>query len=458
MNSTDKTKVQNITAGILKNNKNEVNMMSAKRIAVTGMAINTPLGDTLNGFIDGMLAGKSAITNWKSYKTDNIYSKVGADLFDYDIPAKLQQLSKLLPQDMYVRLRHLVKRAPWSIKLSLLLSADAWLDAKLLEHPYDIDRIAVLVAGHNINQNYINRNYKLFSEDPEYIDGLYALNGLDTDHAGSVSQFLQVHGPIYTMGGACASGNIALRSAIDEIKYHGNQVAFVVGSVLQLSPVILQGLAIMGAISYKSFNDAPEKASRPFDKRREGFVPAHGGAVLVLEDYDAAVKRGARIYAEVLGVAAGSDGNHLPYPSQQGQVKTIRRLLSETALLPEQVDYVSAHATSTPLGDLIEMASIKEVFGRHAYKLKINAPKSMLGHTCWSAPMVEAVSVILQMQYGKLHPSINVDEKDEEIDLDICANKSVDYQANICMKTSFGFGGINCVSLLRYVDPNDGRG
>jgi 3-oxoacyl-(acyl-carrier-protein) synthase len=214
-------------------------------------------------------------------------------------------------------------------------------------------------------------------------------------------------------------------------------------------------MAIMGAITYQEFNDKPEIASRPFDKDREGFVPAHGGAVLVLEDYDAAIKRGARIYAEVLGVAAGSDGNHLPQPSQKGQVMTMKRVLEETNLAPEQVDYISAHATSTPLGDLTEIASIKEVFGEHAYNLKINAPKSILGHTCWAAPTVESVAAIMQMHRGKLHPSINIDNIDPAIDLDVCANNGADYQATICMKNSFGFGGINCVSLFRRVDLNN---
>ena len=428
--------------------------MSQKRIAITGMSVNTPIGDNLQDFVENLLAGKSAISQWKMYDTQNIYSKVGADLNDYDINAKLEALAAKLPKELYKRLRQLVKRAPWSIKLSLLLAADAWFDANLLNHPYDVEKIAVLIAGHNINQNYAYQNFQEFCEDPEYIEGLFALNGLDTDHAGSISEMLQVYGPIYTMGAACASGNIALRSAVDEIRYHGNQVALVVGAVLEFSPVDLQGMAIMGAIAYQNFNDDPCAASRPFDKRREGFVPAHGGAVLVLEEWDAAVAREARIYAEVLGVAAGSDGNHLPQPSQKGQVTTMKRVLSESGVAPEEVDYISAHATSTPLGDLIEVSSIKEVFGKHACNLRINAPKSILGHTCWAAPTVESVAAIMQMQKGKLHPSINIDDMDEAIDLDVCANAKKHHQIKICMKNSFGFGGINCVSLFRHVENN----
>lgn len=431
--------------------------MSAKRIAVTGMSINTPLGDDLDGFVDALLAGRSALSNWKFTDTSNIYSKVGADLSEYDIAGKLAGFAGRLPVDMFSRLQGLIRRAPWSTKLSLLLAADAWINGGLAQCPYDSDRIAVIVAGHNINQNYAHKNYEIFADEPEYIEGLLALHALDTDHAGSVSEMLQAHGPIFTMGAACASGNIALRTAVDEIRCHDCEMALVVGAVLDLAPTDLQGMAIMGAISYESFNDEPERASRPFDKRREGFIPAHGGAVMVLEDYDRAVARGARIHAEVLGVAASSDGNHLPQPSRTGQVRAMKRALAESGLAPNDVDYVSAHATSTPLGDLTEIESIKEVFGDHAYKLKINATKSMLGHTCWAAPTVESVAAILQMQRGRLHPSINVDELDEAIDLDVCANTTVDYPAAVCMKNSFGFGGINCVSIFRKAENSGHR-
>lgn len=427
-------------------------MPSEKRIAVTGMSINTPLGDELDGFVDALLTGRSALSNWKFTDTKNIYSKVGADLSEYDIVGKLAGFAERLPADMYSRLQGLVRRAPWSTKLSLLLAADGWVDAGATDCPYESHRIAVIAAGHNINDNYTFENYKVFAEEPEFIEGLFSLHGLDTDHAGSVSELLQVHGPIYSMGAACASGNIALRNAVDEIRYHDCDMVLVVGAVLDFAPTDLQGMAIMGAISYESFNDEPERASRPFDRRREGFIPAHGGAVIVLEDFDRAVQRRAHIYAEVLGVAATSDGNHLPQPSRAGQVRTMKRVLAESGIAPDDVDFISAHATSTPLGDVTEIESIKEVFGAHAYKLKINAPKSMLGHTCWAAPTVESVAAILQLQRGKLHPSINIDEIDASIDLDVCANAAADYPAKVCMKNSFGFGGINCVTIFRKVD------
>ena len=431
---------------------------STQRIAVTGMSVNTPIGDTLDSFIDALLAGRSALTRWKGIDCSAIYSKVGGDLSDYDIASRLAGFESCLPQPMFGRLAALIKRVPWSTKLSLLLAADAWVNAGLATSSYDSERVGVIVGGHNINQNYAFDNYAVFADEPDFIEGLMALHGLDTTHAGAVSEMLQAHGPIFTVGAACASGNMALRAAIDEIRHHGSEVVLVVGPVLDLAPTDLQGMAIMGAISYESFNDEPARASRPFDKRREGFVPAHGGAALVLEDYERARDRGARLHAEVLGAAAGADGCHLPQPSKQGQVRAMKRVLAESGLAPEDVDYISAHATSTPLGDLTEIESIKDVFGPHAARLKINAPKSMLGHTCWAAPTVESVAAILQLQRGRLHPSINIDEIDDAIDLDVCANRAVDADVEICMKNSFGFGGINCVSLFRRTADTGGEG
>lgn len=421
----------------------------SKRVVVTGMSVNTAIGDTLDDFRDGLMAGRSAISRWRAFPTDRVYSKVGGDLSHYDVDAKLAALAPRVPPEVFKRLRRLVARVPWTTKLSMLLSVDGWLDAGLFDADYDPHRQAVVVAGHNLNALYQFNSRVQFEEEPDFIDGMTSLYSLDTDHAGCVSEVLQTRGPIYTMGAACASGNVALRTAIDEIRHHGAQTALVVGAVLEFAPVDVHAMAIMGAITFQSFNDDPARASRPYDTRREGFVPAHGGATLVLEDRDAAERRGARIYAEVLGCAANSDGNHLPQPSEDGQARVMTRVLEDAGMRAEEVDYVNAHATSTPLGDLTELRSIKRVFGSHAARLRVNAPKSMLGHCCWSAPTVETVAGLLQMQAGRLHPSINIDELDPEVDLDVCRDGPVDHRVNVMLKNSFGFGGINCVSLWR---------
>jgi 3-oxoacyl-(acyl-carrier-protein) synthase len=211
----------------------------------------------------------------------------------------------------------------------------------------------------------------------------------------------------------------------------------------------MHSLAVMGAVSCQSFNDEPERASRPFDVRREGFVPAHGGAALVVESLTHARARGARIYAEVLCVVANSDANHQSLPSEDGQAALMQDALRKAEVAPEQIDYISAHATSTPVGDLTEIRAIKRVFGAHAYRLKLNATKSMIGHTCWSAATVETVASVLQMRMGRLHPSINIDQIDAEVDLDVCAGRVAEWPIRHLLKNSFGFGGINCVSILK---------
>lgn len=423
-----------------------------KRVVVTGMAINTPVGDTLDIFIENLLNGKSAITLWRSIDTDSIYSKVGGDLRGYSIDKKLEYFEKKIPEVNFRTVKKLTGKVPWCISLSILVAIDAFLDASLFSHIDDINQIATIVVGHNLTQNYVYNNHETFNKEPDFIDGLFSLYSLDTNHVGTVTEVLQLHGPAYTVGGACASGNMALRSACDEIKYHDVSVAAVVAPVLDFSPLALQAMALMGAISYQAFNDMPEKASRPYDCRREGFVPSHGAAVLIVEDLDHARRRGAKIYAEILGVESSADGCHLPQPSQEGQANLMRRLLNKYHVKPTDVDYINAHATSTPLGDVTEINSIKEVFGAHAAKLKINAPKSMLGHCCWSAATVETVATILQMQRGILHPSINIEELDPEIDLDVCRDKSVPHEINLMMKNSFGFGGLNSACLIKRYD------
>jgi 3-oxoacyl-(acyl-carrier-protein) synthase len=413
------------------------------------MAINTPLGDTLDGYLAGLLAGRSAVSRWKGIDTSRIYSKVGGDLSGYDIEAKMASFEGRIPADIYKRMRKLVPRIPWTTRLTVLMTIDGLLNAGLFDSSVDFDRVAAIVAGHNINGNYQFNNRTQFEEEPDYIDGMLALQGLDTDHAGCISEAVGLRGPIYTMGAACASGNTALRAAIDELRYHDVQAAVVSAAVFDFAPIDLHAMAVMGAIAFQSFNEEPERASRPWDVRREGFVPSHGGGVMVIEKLEDAVRRGALIHAELVAVEANSDGNHLPQPSEAGQARLMRRVLEKANLEPEQIDYVSAHATSTPLGDITEIRSIKTVFGAAVQRLKINATKSMLGHTCWAAPVVESIAAVLQMNAGKLHPSINVDDLEPEVDLDICRGAAVEHPVQYLMKNSFGFGGINCVSILK---------
>jgi len=421
-----------------------------ERVVITGMGVHTPLGTELDRFLERLLAGQSAIQRWSTLPVDSIYSKVGGDLGPIDFDALRDEVCASVPDEVVGRLRRLLGRAPWGTRLSMLTAARTAVDGRLFDGGPELDDCAVIVAGHNLNNRYIRANHHDFEDDPEWIDGLFSLHGLDTDHAGSVSELLGCRGAIYTVGGACASGNHALRCAVDEVRHHGASAAMVVGAALDMSIVDLQGMALMGAIATKSFNDEPTRASRPFDTRREGFVPTHGAAGLLLEPLEAARARGARIYAEVVAVEASADGNHLPNPSEEGQSRLFDRVLRAAGLATTDIDYICAHATSTPLGDLTEVRSIRRAFGAHAERLVVNAPKSLLGHTCWSAPVVETVAAVLQMNAGQVHGSANIDELDPEVQLDVCADGPRVLPVAHCMNNSFGFGGINAVAVLRH--------
>jgi 3-oxoacyl-(acyl-carrier-protein) synthase len=273
----------------------------------------------------------------------------------------------------------------------------------------------------------------------------------DSDVAASISESLDILGPMYIVGGTCTSSGIAMKNAINEINYNDCDIALVGGGLLDYSNLGYQALILVSAISYVSFNETPEKSSRPYDTKREGFVPSHGSGIMIVEELEHALKRGAKIYAEVLAVECNNDANHLSNPSVEGQTRVMRRVLDKAGIKPEQINYVNAHATSTPMGDKIELKSIKEVFGAHAKNIKVNAPKSMLGHTGWTCHTVELIGAIMQMNNSTLHPSINIDNIDPECEgLDVCANKKVEnYNVDYILKNSFGFGGINCCSVVK---------
>ncbi len=423
----------------------------SKRVVVTGMGINTRLGDDLDVYLAGLLAGRSGVTNWTFFEDDRVYSRVGGDLSDYDADAKLASLEGRIPDEYFAKIRKIYRTAPFATRLSVLCSVDAMLDAGL-EFGASAWKRAVILGGHNLNEHYMLRNFATFQEEPDWIDPLSAVSNLDTDHAASIGEALGMRGALYTVGGACASANIALRSAVDEVRHHGHDVAIVTGAALEFSPMGLQAMAMIDAITFQSFNEEPHRASRPYDTQREGFVPSHGVGSLVVESLEHARARGARIYAEVLAVAATSDGSHLPAPSQEGQAQTMRLAMEAADVHPEQVQFLCAHATSTPIGDLSELRAIRDAFGSAAQDIVINAPKSMLGHTCWAAPATETVAAILQMNAGKVHGSINIEELDPEVDLDVCPNHSRDLDVEVLVKNSFGFGGINCCSVIRRID------
>ena len=421
-----------------------------KRIVITGMATINPLGDTLDGYVDNLLAGVSGVKRWESLDVTGIQCKVGGDIGDYDCAAALLKFEADLGETRYKKIRKLFRTATFSSKTGVLCALGAYKDAGLFKENIDPYRMGTIVGGHNFNSKYLYDNGVQFREEPEFIDALCGVEGVDPSVPGLITEALEIYGPSFTVGGACASGNLAMRIALNDIRLGECDSSLVTGAIFNMCTADIHASEFIGAVSTENeFMEHPERASRPFDIRRDGFVYSHGAGTLVLEELEAAKARGARIYAEVLGVKANANGNHLPQPNAEKQARLIAELISSCGVSPAEVDFVSCHATGTPVGDIEEIDAIKQAFGAHAYKLKLNAPKSMLGHTCWAAPIVETIGGIMQMLRGELHPTINIDEVDPAVDLDICANGRVPHKINLMLKNSFGFGGLNSCSLIK---------
>jgi len=424
-----------------------------RRVVVTGMGIVTAIGETLAEYRDSLLAGRSGITRWKQMD-ERIYSRIGGDLSDFDLKAHLARVGTGYSPSLVEQALRLLRATPLSGRLTAAAALQAFDDAGLLglvSESY-AERFGHVLAGHNLSGNYVYENALALQDEPEFIDPLFGLMFLDTDVLSVVSEMLGLKGSSFTVGGACASGNIALLAGLDLLRSGRAEAVLVSGAPPWLSPVMLQGWALIDALSVRSFNDEPARASRPFDVRREGFVPAEGAGAVVLETLAGARRRGARLYAELLGGAYSADASRLPKPDAAGQARAMRLALQDARIALERVDYINAHATSTVLGDAVEVQAIKQVFGRQAYGIPVNATKSMIGHCLTSAGVVEFIATVLQMECGWLHPTINLDEPEPGLDLDFVPHQARQYRAEVALSNAFGFGGINtCVVVGRQV-------
>jgi len=412
------------------------------RVVITGMGVVTPLGECLSYYLEALLAGRSGITRWKRMEA-RIESKIGGDMSDFDLEAHLARFGSSYPAHLTQSAPKLLRATPLSGRLTAAAALQAYVDAGLPDDRIAPERFGHVLGGHNLNANYIFDNARQLAEEPEFIEPLFGLHSLDTDVLSVTSELLNLKGPSFTLGGACASSNLALLTGLDMLRAKRADAVLVSGGAIDLDPVLLQGWAIMNAISVRSFNDDPARASRPFDALREGFVPSQGAGAVVLETLEGARARSAPVHAELLGAASSSDASRLPKADLDGQVRAIRGALRDAGVSPDQVDYVNAHATSTPMGDRVEVMAIKQVFGERAYRLPVNATKSMLGHCVMSAALVELVATVLQMENDVLHPTINQEQEDPELDLDFVPGEARQHKIRFALSNAFGFGGLN---------------
>jgi 3-oxoacyl-(acyl-carrier-protein) synthase len=421
----------------------------ARRIVITGMGALTPVGETPAELLSSLLAGRSGITRWRNMD-GRIDSKIGGDMSGFSALAHFQRRGDEYPAALVDRAGRVLASTPLAGHLAAAASVQAYVDAGLTDGRIRPERIAHVLGGANFNNDYVVENARLLADDPNFIEPLYAVVSQDTDVLAKVSELLCLKGPTWTVGNVCASGNAALLSAVDLLRAGRADSVLVSSTSPGVDPVLLQGLAIMNVISWQSFNDEPWRASRPFDARREGFVPGEGAAAVVLETLAAARARGARIHAEVLGGSSTSDASRLPRPQLDGPVRAMRGALEDAGLPPERVGYINAHAASTRVGDAVEVAAIKAVFGAHAYRIPVNSTKSMIGHCLWASALVELVATVRQMQEETVHSTINLEQPDPELDLDFVPGQARPHCFDVALSNAFGFGGLNsCVVVGR---------
>lgn len=413
-------------------------------VVITGIGVASSIGVGVETFMDALRKGCSGITSGDEDGLD-IAGRIQA--FDYE--DRLVALN--LPEVILLRARKAGRRVPRSAQFSIITALEAWRQAFSGEGGNPPEEINIVVAGHNIVQAYHYGMGEKFKEHPEYVPASYALHFMDTDHVGLLSEVLGIQGEGFTVGGASASGNMGILQAYRHVKYGLCKACIVVGAMADLSPVELQAFRQTGALGGKRFAAEPEKACRPFDVDREGFIYGQGSGCLILESAENAQERGVVPWGEIMGGAACLDGNRLSNPSISGEARAMKEALKAAGSYPEQVEYVNAHATSSVAGDEVEVKALKAVFGSHAAKVWVNATKSLTGHCLYAAGVVEAAAALIQMKNDFLHPNLNLEKA---ID-DECRFVGLTNRSEIChlaLNNAFGFGGINTSIVIRKIE------
>ncbi len=417
--------------------------MQLKRVVVTGMGAVTPVGNTLDQYWNALLAGKSGAAEITHFDASKFKTQFACEIKDFD------------PLDFFDRkdARKLDRFTQYGAVAADQAIADSALDKEAL----DKFRVGVIWgAGIGGLETFQNEVLNFASGDGTPRFNPFFIPKMIADIApGYISIKNGFMGPNYTTVSACASSANAIIDALNTIRLGTCDVVVTGGSEAAVTIAGVGGFNAMHALSTR--NDSPQTASRPFDAERDGFVLGEGGGALVLEDLDHALKRGAKIYAEVIGGGLSSDAYHMtaPHPEGVGVVRVMENCLRDAGIQAKDVDAINTHGTSTPLGDVAELKAISKVFGAHASYISINSTKSMTGHLLGAAGAVEAISSVMSIREGIIPPTINHVNVDENIDssLDLTLNSPTKREVNIAMSNTFGFGGHNaCVVLKKYTD------
>lgn len=407
-----------------------------RRVVITGMGAVTPLGNSVLETWEALVAGKSGIDFITKFDATAFETKIAGELKNFD---PLNHVSK---RDL--------RRLDEFIIYALAAADMAVADATLTIDKKNAEKVGVFIGSAIGGLTTFEREKEtILKYGPRKMSPFAIPSVLANLGAGHVSIRIGAKGPINCSVTACASGTCAIGDAFYTIANGYADVMLAGGTDAAVSPMCIAGFNAMRAISVK--NAEPKKASRPFDRARDGFVVGEGCGLLVLEEYESALKRGARIYGEIIGYGLTSDAYHFaaPPPGHDGAARAMEAALRDARLKPHEVDYVNAHGTSTPLNDRFETQAIKRVFGEHAYKLAISSTKSMTGHLLGAAGAVEAIIALLAIEHGVVPPTINLDEPDEECDLDYVPHRARKRDINVAMSNTFGFGGVNAVLVFK---------
>ena len=410
--------------------------MSHRRVVVTGMGIVSPIGNSLASAWDSIQAGRCGIGPITHFDASAYATRIAGEVRDFD------PKSFLPPKD--------VKKMDTFIHYGLAASFQAMDDAGLEVTEANAERIgAIIGAGIGGVRGIEDTAIALHEGGPRKVSPFYVPSTIINMLPGQLTIMKGIKGPNFSAVSACATSNHSIGMAMRMIQYGDADVMVAGGAEHGATPTSVGGFCSMKAMSTR--NDEPLRASRPWDKDRDGFVLGDGAGILVLEEYEHAKARGARIYCELAGFGASSDAYHMTAPSENGEgpARCMRMALKDAGVNPDQVGYLNAHGTSTPLGDLAETLAVKRAFGDHAYETMVSSTKSMTGHLLGAAGGVEAIFTVMALHTGVIPPTINLDEPGEGCDLDYVPNVARQAQVDVAVSNGFGFGGTNGTLVFR---------
>jgi len=408
--------------------------VNRRRVVITGIGAVTPLGIGVAKSWQALCQGKSGVAKITKFDASGFNVQIAAEVKDFH------------PEDFLDRKK--IRRTDPFVQYALAATRMALDDSGLVINENNCDRVGIVVGTCAGGMTTYEKNlFVLREEGPDRVSPFFITGFIANMAAGEISIIFGAKGPSKCVVTACSTGSHAIGDAFRLIQYGEADAVIAGGSEAYILPVGIAGLDRMRAISRR--NDEPEKASRPFEKNRDGFVLGEGAGIVILEELELARRRGAKIYAELVGFGSNIDGFHITEPDWENQARCIKLALHDAGISPGEVDYVNAHGTSTPLNDVTETKAIKDALGEHSRKVAISSNKSMTGHLLAASGSVEAIFTVLTITDSIIPPTINYETPDPECDLDYVPNIARKAEVNIAISNSFGFGGANAVLVFR---------